>query len=166
MAKKLYKCEYPGCDKETRVRSTIKSGEYRGLKACEYHARIYRDHGTSEQTLRTRAKRKQSREDYPNFYLKMIDLYRGKDCVECGTRLQGNGSEIAHILSKSTNPEVSTDPRNIIPLCLSCHTQFDSNLENRSKMKCFPQTVSQYLTFKDSVTNVSSEYLYYDNLAH
>ena len=162
---KLYECEL--CGVNIKIRSTVKSGENKGKKVCPACASKNREKKVSQTTRRTLEKRKNIRKDYPDFYSDMVQKFKGKPCAECGTRLTGNVGEIAHIISKSNNPEVATEPDNIIGLCFygnNCHAQFDSNLENRGKMKCFNLSVEQYKKIKDKITNVSSETLYYDKI--
>lgn len=160
---KLYKCEYPNCENLSKIRSKIKNkdSEYYGLSVCNYHASQHRLKVVSEQTRRTQKVRKEQRKDYPEFYKKHCKIAVRKHCLECGSKLQGTSSEIAHIIRKSSNPELSVLDDNILYLCTDCHNIFDTSLERRSQMKCFQQSVEQYKLMQDKVENNSSEVWHY-----
>jgi hypothetical protein len=84
------------------------------------------------------ARRKEERKDFPEFYQKHIQIIKdGKlNCQECGCRLIGDVSEVAHILNKSFFKSISTEDSNILYLCSwrssgnnNCHSKFDSGKE-------------------------------------
>lgn len=163
----LYNCEYPNCSNTAKIRTTIKEGEYKGLRVCNYHAKILKPpKKQSEQSKRTQKKRQEQRKDYPKFYQDMIELCIGKKCAECGSRLEGNVSEIAHIFKKTSdggNPELATDPLNIIMLCTDCHTKYDSNLSNRSTMgKAMTLSIERYKLLKPKLINTTSETRFFE----
>lgn len=167
MIQKKYKCEYPDCETMCNIRSRVKdkSSVYYGLSVCNHHAVLLRPQKkTSEKTLRTQNARKEQRKDYPEFYQSQIQEAQGKSCLECGKTLQGSSTEIAHIIMKSKNPELSVLNDNIIYLCESCHGKFDQNMEVRSCMKCFNQSIDQYKLIQNKVLRHSSETLYYEAL--
>lgn len=165
MGARLYKCEYPDCENHSRIRSKVKNkdSEHYGLYVCSYHADLLRSKETSDKTRRTQSARKEQRKDYPEFYSELAEKIRGWRCINCRSILKGNSSNIAHILAKSTNPELATNDLNIMFLCENCHTKFDSNLENRSKMPCFENSVKRYEIIKHLITNVTGETMFYDN---
>lgn len=120
-------------------------------------------------TEKNKAKRKDERAGYGDFFAKHISIIinEGRVCQECGARLQGLTGEVAHILSKSKSPEVATNDDNVLYLCFygnSCHTLFDSNLYNRKYMDVFPLAVEKYNSFKHLVTSHSREIDLYENL--
>lgn len=79
-------------------------------------------------------RRKEERKDFPQFFQRHIDIIK-KDkhtCLECGCRLIGDVSEVAHILDKSKFKSISTDDDNVIYLCSwksknNCHGKFDNS---------------------------------------
>lgn len=169
MTKKLLPCEYPHCEQIQQIRSKIKNknSEHYGLYVCNKHANQERAPKVkSEKTIRTEKSRKEQRKDYPEFYQSQIEKATGKPCLECGERLKGNSTEICHIVMKSTNPELALLEDNIMFLCFSngCHSKFDSSLEIRKKMKCFPQSLNQYRLIRDEVVKYSGEVIFYENL--
>ena len=159
-------CEFPGCEKSEQIRSKVKDrdSEHFGLYVCKYHANLLRKKTRSDKTRRTQEARKEQRKDYPEFFQKMCEIARVSVCEECGIRLRGNSTEIAHILSKAEymSPEVATDPTNILFLCSDHHTQFDRNLETRSQMKANLEAKERYKLLQERLTNVTAETLFYD----
>lgn len=69
---------------------------------------------------------KSKREGLGDFFQEKASLASGRNCENCHKPLQGGTSvEIAHILSKSSYPEVCTNENNFLYLCQSCHNRFD-----------------------------------------
>lgn len=84
-------------------------------------------------------KRKTEREGYAEFFQKHISIIKDTRacCEECGAKLKGNVSEIAHILPKNLFKSIATNDDNVIYLCgmyseNECHSKFDD-----SKLKIF-----------------------------
>jgi hypothetical protein len=100
-------------------------------------------------------KRKKEREDFPDFYKKHVEVIKNTKacCSECGIRLLGDVSEVAHILNKSTYKSVSTNDINVVYLCgwkqNNCHDKFDSGKDK--EMKIFPLVVERFNLLKDFV---------------
>lgn len=163
----LYECQIPDCQNKCKIRTKIKdqNSEYYGLLVCTSHANQFRLKKTSDKTRRTQKARQEQRKDYPEFYQKMIEISKKKNCEECGKKLQGNSTEIVHILAKrdSMSPEVATNPLNIIFLCGDCHTKYDKNLSARSTMeKAMEKSISQYKELEPFLKNRTSETLFFD----
>lgn len=160
----MYKCEYEGCDNMSKIRTTIKQGEYKGLKVCNYHASILKSpKKISSKTKRTQKARQEQRKDYPKFYQDMIELCKGKKCIETGSIINNPSSvNIVHILAKSTSPEVATNSDNIVFMVWESHNVFDSSLDARRKMKCFSEILKKYKLLKPLLTNITSETLFFD----
>lgn len=83
-------------------------------------------------------KRKEERKDFPEFFQKHIEIAKNKFCEECGEKLKGHVSEIAHILNKSYYKSISTDDDNVVYLCgmfsqNQCHSNFDSSDNKKFK---------------------------------
>lgn len=156
-------CEFPGCEKSEQIRSKVKDqeSEHFGLYVCKYHANLLRKKTRSDKTRRTQEARKEQRKDYPEFFQKMCEIARVSVCEECGTRLRGDSTEVAHIVKKTSdggNPEVGTESDNIIFLCgvyseNQCHAKFDSSLVVREKMKVFPLILEKFILFQDKIKN-------------
>lgn len=91
-------------------------------------------------TKKSLDKRKEERKDFPEFYKKHINIIKTNRecCAECGAKLIGDVSEVAHILNKSYFKSVSTDDDNIVYLCgwkqNNCHDKFDSGKEREMKI--------------------------------
>jgi hypothetical protein len=78
-------------------------------------------------------KRKQDREGLSEFFMECVNEIKTKQlhCEECGAKLKGDVSEVAHILPKSSFRSIQTNKLNWIPLCgmyseKQCHTNFDN----------------------------------------
>ena len=92
-------------------------------------------------------KRKSERSGFTEFYEKHMNLISSKNlnCKECGARLLGDVSEVAHILPKSTFKSISTLDENVIYLCSwksqnMCHSKFDGTNEQLWVMKVFEES--------------------------
>lgn len=159
---KMYKCEYPDCETHSKIRTTIKDkdSEYFGIRVCSFHAGQLRTKKTSDKTRRTQQARAEQRKDYPAFYQRHCDSARGKRCLECNSILQGNSTEIVHILSKEKNPELATEDANIIYLCWECHTKFDKSGTDRKKMKVYNFAQAQLKIIEDKILNKSAQYFW------
>lgn len=169
MINKLLPCEYEDCSRLCNIRTKIKNrdSEYYGMYVCNKHANQERAPKIkSEQTRRTQEKRKEQRKEYPEFYQRWCEKAQVSTCEECGTRLKGDSTEIAHIIMKSTNNELAILDDNIMFLCFSngCHSKFDSSLDVRKKMKCFEKSLNQYKLIRDKVKKYSSEVRFYEDL--
>lgn len=160
---KYYQCQIPNCSNKVKIRSTIKNNdsEYYGLKACPRCTSKYNKKQKSEQTRRTEAKRREERKDFPEFFQRHIEIARNKHCAECGTKLTGHVSEIAHLISKTSvggNPELATEDSNVVYLCgmysdKQCHSKYDSSLESRENMKVFTLALERFELLKDEIMN-------------
>jgi len=66
----------------------------------------------------------------------------GAVCEECGDKLTGQASEVAHILPKGVYKSIATNDENVVYLCgfmspNNCHTKFDSNNSTVQGMNIF-----------------------------
>lgn len=97
-------------------------------------------------------KRKEERKDFPEFYKKHIQIIKDQrlHCEECGHKLIGDVSEVAHILNKSFFKSISTFDINILYLCSwkagnNCHALFDNGKNEEIKeMKIFPKVMEKF----------------------
>lgn len=84
---------------------------------------------------------------YSEFYRRCVENIKlnGLHCEECGDKLIGDVSEVAHILEKQKFKSVATNDRNIIYLCSwksrnNCHSLFDGSSEQLQRMNVFENT--------------------------
>ena len=108
-------------------------------------------------------KRKEDRACLPEFYKKHIKISKDKYCEECGNKLKGNVTEIAHILPKSYFKSVMCNDLNVIYLCglysvNNCHSNFDNQSHDYVKNMNIYKKV-QYV-FKE-LENILEEKLNY-----
>lgn len=105
-------------------------------------------------------KRKKEREGLPEFFKKHIEIIRdqGIRCEECGGRLQGDVSEVAHILPKQKFKSICTSDKNVVYLCgwksdNNCHSKFDEGTnENVKKMNIFPKITERFRELEEIIT--------------
>lgn len=154
LKQKLLKCDV--CGKEVPIRSRVKNkeSEYYGKMACNMHAR---------KINKTYLKQTKKNKGYSKFFKKHCELIKAKNerCVNCGKKLIGSPSEVAHILAKSKYPELATNDDNVIYLCMDCHVVFDSCYSSREKMNCFKNAVVQFEKIKNKVERIDKEYQTY-----
>lgn len=87
-------------------------------------------------------KRKAERACLPEFFKKHIEIARKKYCTNCGEKLKGDVSEIAHRLPKSTFKSIMCDDDNVVYLggrfsnC-GCHSLYDGTNEQLQAMTIF-----------------------------
>lgn len=104
--------------------------------------------------------RKEERKDYPQFFQKHIQNIRDNRlcCEECGARLVGNASEIAHILPKSSFKSIATNDRNVLYLCgmwsnSQCHSNYDNYPADKVReMKIFPLVAERFKELEEEIT--------------
>ena len=179
MKSKKLPCEL--CGKEVPMRSTIKTGENKGKRACPYCAsktlekKVYK-FKAKKRTEKTAAKRSEERKDFPKFFEESIsELQSDPFCQNCGCKINSNYNpswNIAHILSKRTYKSVSTHKDNKLFLCSSkdiggnnCHDKFDSGLEVRKSMPVFELALQKFVKFKDECLERGKEfYIFEENI--
>lgn len=104
-------------------------------------------------------RRRKEREGYSEFFEKHIKLIKSNNisCEECGEKLKGDVSEVAHILPKNKFKSVATNSDNIIYLCgmystNQCHYKFDnSSIEYVREMKIFNKIVERFNSIRNLV---------------
>lgn len=87
-------------------------------------------------------KRKAERECFPEFFQKHIEIAKGKCCANCGEKLRGEVSEIAHRLPKSTFKSIMCDDDNVVYLggrfsSCGCHSLYDGTNEQLQSLSIF-----------------------------
>lgn len=166
MKSKKLKCEI--CGVETNVRTKIKNpdSEFYGKKVCPFHAMVHSEKPKTKKVVKSiKVKRVKSNKidglgDFFQHHMSCI-LNNRKCCEECGKRLSGTVSEVAHILTKSRHPEVAKNDDNVMYLCFDCHSKFDSSVAQRRSMKCYPLAVERFNRIKELVNKKTNEFLSY-----
>lgn len=103
-------------------------------------------------------KRKEERQCLPEFFQRHIEIAKIKFCEECGAKLIGNVSEIAHVLPKQYFKSVMCSDLNVLYLCgmysqSQCHTNFDNFPQEKIKqMKIFPKVQEIFEELKQEIT--------------
>lgn len=105
-------------------------------------------------------KRQEERKDFPKFFQRHINKIKTEKlcCEECGCRLLGDVSEVAHCLPKGYFKSVSTNDYNILYLCgykspNNCHSKFDDGSnENIKKLLVFSKISRIFAELKEIVT--------------
>ena len=103
-------------------------------------------------------KRKAERECLPEFFKKHIDIAKTKYCEECGAKLKGNVTEIAHILPKQYFKSVMCSDLNVLYLCglysdKECHSKFDNSPQEKVKeMGIYPKVQEIFKQLEEEVT--------------
>lgn len=103
-------------------------------------------------------KRKAERECLPEFFKKHIEIAKTKCCEECGAKLKGNATEIAHVLPKQYFKSVMCSDLNVLYLCglysiSSCHNNFDNFPQEKVKqMKIYPKVQDIFKQLEKEIT--------------
>lgn len=103
-------------------------------------------------------KRRQERECLPEFFLYHIEIAKNKFCEECGNKLTGHSSEIAHVLPKQYFKSVMCDNLNVLYLCgmfsdKQCHTNFDTFSQEKIKqMKIYSKVQKIFIQLQEKIT--------------
>ena len=119
-----------------------------------------------ESTVNKNTAKKELRDVYFDYHINKI-IENNLSCQECGCKLNGDRSEIAHIISKSKNPEVEDISDNILYLCgvnsyNQCHSKFDQSLDKRKNMRVFDIAVNNFLKIKHLIVNFTNEVKFMD----
>jgi hypothetical protein len=172
MERKLYPCQIPGCSNKAAIRSRIKSGLYKGKKACGYCKQKYDGKSIKPITEKRKKKRKEERKGLPEFFSYAIEkLKLSPVCQNCGGKIRWWShpvNNIAHILAKRNHKSVMDNKNNFVILCASkdegecCHEKFDNRINDRPNMPVFEITKKKYLSFKDQVLEKSNEKRIFD----
>ena len=87
-------------------------------------------------------KRKEERACLPEFFQRHIEIAKTKCCANCGERLKGDVSEVAHRLSKSTFKSIQCLDENVVYLggrfsSCGCHSLYDGTNEQLQSLNIF-----------------------------
>jgi hypothetical protein len=112
-------------------------------------------------------KRKAERECLPEFFKKHIEIAKTKCCEECGAKLKGNVTEIAHVLPKQYFKSVMCSDLNVLYLCglyssNECHSKFDNSAQEKVKeMKIYTKVQEIFKQLEEEITE-KINYKHYD----
>lgn len=149
---KLYKCKE--CDNECPILSKGLCPKCYSLKyplQKKYKLKTIKANKVSRNSI--------EKEQLKKYYLYHLSKIKIKPfCENCGIKIQGTISNIAHILPKrkSANPEVMSNINNYLYLCSpfdidtnDCHSKYDriQTTDDIYLMNCFSIAKKRYLTF-------------------
>ena len=103
-------------------------------------------------------RRKAERECLPKFFQKHTEIAKIKYCEECGAKLKGNVSEIAHVLPKQYFKSVMCSDLNVLYLCglyssNNCHNNFDNFPQEKVKqMIIYPKVQDIFKQLEEGIT--------------
>ena len=103
-------------------------------------------------------KRKAERECLPEFFKKHIEIAKTKCCEECGAKLRGNVTEIAHVLPKQYFKSVMCSDLNVLYLCglysdKECHSKFDNSVQEKVReMNIYPKVQDIFKQLEEEIT--------------
>jgi len=103
-------------------------------------------------------KRKEERACLPEFFQRHIEIAKRMCCEECGAKLTGNSSEIAHVVPKQYFKSVMCNDLNVLYLCgmyssKQCHNNFDnSKQEDVKQMKIFSKVQGVFKKLEQEIT--------------
>lgn len=103
-------------------------------------------------------KRKEERACLPEFFQRHIEIAKGTCCEECGAKLKGNASEIAHVIPKAYFKSVMCEDLNVLYLCglysdNNCHSNFDNFAQEKVRqMKIFPKVQEIFKQLEEQIT--------------
>ena len=107
-------------------------------------------------------KRKEERACLPEFFKKHIEIAKTKCCAECGDKLLGDVSEVAHCLQKSIFKSIQCDDDNVTYLCSwkssnNCHSLYDGTNEQLWSLNIFEK---EKIKIKKLLEKVTEKYNY------
>lgn len=107
-------------------------------------------------------RRKAERECLPLFFQKHIEIAKTKYCTNCGEKLKGDVSEVAHRLPKNLFKSVMCDDDNVTYLCSwkssnNCHGLYDGSNEQLQSLTIFS---AEKEIIKELLNRVTENYNY------
>jgi hypothetical protein len=127
MKRKFYECEIDGCDQVVGIRSTIRTGDKRGLKACPSCKMKYERKDKNVKNLTIRKKIKEQDKDL-DWYFK-YHIERCENSEQSGVAINNpTKANICHLFDKSRHPGVKHHRLNYVYLTIEEHAQFDNLL--------------------------------------
>lgn len=110
-------------------------------------------------------KRKEERSCLPEFFKKHIEIAKTKCCENCGERLRGDVSEIAHRLPKSFFKSIQCDDDNVVYLggrfsICGCHSLYDGTNQQLQSLSFFNEEKIKVKKLLEKVTENINYKLY------
>lgn len=107
-------------------------------------------------------KRKAERECLSEFFKKHIEIAKTKCCTNCGEKLKGEVSEIAHRLPKSFFKSIQCLDKNVVYLggrfsSCGCHSLYDGTNEQLQSLNIF---LEEKEIIKELLEKVTENYNY------
>ena len=105
-------------------------------------------------------KRKEGRACLPEFFQRHIEIAKTKCCANCGEKLKGDVSEVAHRLPKSFFKSIMCDDENVVYLggrfsSCGCHSLYDGTNEQLQSLNIFS---TEKEIVKELLEKVSEKY--------
>ena len=122
-----------------------------------------------KRTQKSIDKRKEERACLPEFFKRHINIIKtqNKHCEECGLKLKGCVSEVAHILPKQKYKSIMCNDLNVLYLCgmysnSQCHSNFDNFPQEKvKKMLCIQKVYTIFTELEKEITE-KIDYKTYD----
>lgn len=110
-------------------------------------------------------KRKEERACLPEFFQRHIEIAKTKCCANCGEKLKGDVSEVAHRLPKSFFKSIMCDDENVVYLggrfsSCGCHSLYDGTNEQLQSLSIFLAEKEIIKELLEKVTETVSYKLY------
>lgn len=110
-------------------------------------------------------KRKEERACLPEFFQRHIEIAKTKYCANCGEKLKGDVSEVAHRLPKSFFKSIMCDDENVVYLggrfsSCGCHSLYDGTNEQLQSLSIFLAEKEIIKELLEKVTETVSYKLY------
>ena len=110
-------------------------------------------------------KRKEERACLPEFFQRHIEIAKTKCCANCGEKLRGDVSEIAHRLPKSFFKSIMCDDDNVVYLggrfsSCGCHSSYDGTNQQLQSLSIFLAEKEIIKKLLEKVTETVSYKLY------
>jgi hypothetical protein len=127
MKRKFYECEVDGCEQVVGIRSTIRTGDKRGLKACPSCKMKYDRKDKNVKNLTIRKKFKEQDKDL-DWYFK-YHIERCEHSEQSGVSINSpTKANVCHLFDKSRHPGIKHHRLNYVYLTIEEHAQFDTLL--------------------------------------
>lgn len=110
-------------------------------------------------------KRKEERACLPEFFQRHIEIAKTKCCANCGEKLKGDVSEVAHRLPKSFFKSIMCDDENVVYLggrfsSCGCHSLYDGTNEQLQSLSIFSAEQKIVKELLEKVTETTGYKIY------
>ena len=110
-------------------------------------------------------KRKEERACLPEFFQRHIEIAKTKCCANCGEKLKGDVSEVAHRLPKSLFKSIMCDDENVVYLggrfsSCGCHSLYDGTNEQLQSLSIFSAEQKIVKELLEKVTETTGYKIY------